>query len=107
MVMLYPLAAVLTLKLIAPPLLTDMSVANPWMLGSPEPLMSHVFCGVPGFWFSQTMAFPRHAACTDAIRGLKPANPTSATRQASTPPRTPNTAARRRFRHLFPTHQWT
>ena len=34
-----------------------MSVAKPWMLGSPEPLTSHSLAGLPGFEFSQTISF--------------------------------------------------
>src|SRR5579859_1573662 len=34
------------------------------MLGSPEPLMSQILCGVPGFWFSQAIALTEHAART-------------------------------------------
>src|SRR4029450_12989772 len=42
------------LKAIDSPMLTLMSVANPWMRGSPEPLMSHSVDGFPGLQFSAT-----------------------------------------------------
>ena len=48
---------VLILKWTVSPWSTLMSVANPWMLGSPPPLTSHSLCGLPGFEFSQTIAF--------------------------------------------------
>ena len=35
-------------------MLTLMSVANPWMRGSPDPLMSHSVDGFPGLQFSAT-----------------------------------------------------
>src|SRR3989442_6780618 len=34
-----------------------MSVANPWMLGSPQLLMSHSVAGLPGLQFSVTILF--------------------------------------------------
>src|SRR6267142_4779487 len=48
-------AVVVTLKPMDPPLLTLMSVANPWMVASPEPVTSHSDCGLPGSWFSAGM----------------------------------------------------
>src|SRR5262249_29984046 len=45
------------LNLIVPPWLTLMLVANPWMLGSPAPLMSHWLEGLPGSAFSATISF--------------------------------------------------
>src|SRR5438552_4128033 len=37
------------------PWLTLMSLENPWMLGSPAPLISHSVAGFPGLQFSATM----------------------------------------------------
>ncbi len=34
-----------------------MSVANPWMLGSPAPVTSHWLDGAPGSAFSATISF--------------------------------------------------
>ena len=45
--------AVLILKETVPPTSTLMSVAKPWMPGSPAPLTLHTDCGVPGCAFSQ------------------------------------------------------
>ena len=52
MFMLKVAAGVVTLNEIVPPLLTLMSVANPWMVESPEPETSHSDEGLPGSWFS-------------------------------------------------------
>ncbi len=46
-----------------------MSVANPWMVSLPAPLMSHSDGGLPGFEFSQTIGFAiggSHGAATAA-----------------------------------------
>ena len=45
-------AVVVTLKETVPPLFTLMSVANPWIVASPDPVMSHSDLGLPGSWFS-------------------------------------------------------
>jgi hypothetical protein len=44
------------------PLLTLMSVAKPWMLGSPDPLTSHWLEGLPGFVFSQAIGLAMGAS---------------------------------------------
>jgi hypothetical protein len=51
------LASVLILKLIEEPTLTLMSEENPWIVGSPDPEMSHTEGSVPGLLFSQTIGF--------------------------------------------------
>src|SRR5712692_10626283 len=51
------MAVVLILKWTVWPWLTLISVAKPWMLRSPASLMSHSVEGLPGFEFSQAMAF--------------------------------------------------
>ena len=51
------MASVSTLKLIDSPRPTLMSVAKPWMLGSPAPATSHSLAGFPGSAFSATIAF--------------------------------------------------
>src|SRR4029453_11675730 len=56
MSMRYALASVLTLNVAVSPLLTLMSVANPWMLGSPMLLTSHSSGGLPGLQFSATIS---------------------------------------------------
>src|SRR5215475_8249541 len=46
-----------------------MSVANPWIVLLPAPLMSHSDGGLPGFEFSQTIGFAiggSHGAATAA-----------------------------------------
>jgi len=60
----YAAAGVLILKLTVVPTLTLMSVAKPWMLGSPAPETSHTLGSVPGSWFSHTIAFPVQPAAS-------------------------------------------
>src|SRR5688572_20137946 len=64
----YRVAPVFTLKRIVSPRFTLMSVANPWMLGSPSPLMSHLVDGLPGLQFSATISLAG-AAHGEATRG--------------------------------------
>src|SRR5258707_1097844 len=45
------------LKETVEPWLTLMSVANPWIVGSPAPGVSQTLWGVPGSWFSATIGF--------------------------------------------------
>src|SRR3954469_11886918 len=58
-------AVVVTLKETVPPLFTLMSVANPGIVASPDPLMSHSDFGLPGSWFSAGIGLLAWAA----IRG--------------------------------------
>jgi hypothetical protein len=62
------------LKAIDSPMLTLMSVANPWMRGSPDPLMSHSVDGFPGLQFSATtlLAGFAHAAAPCGARCAVP-----------------------------------
>ena len=55
----YAVASVLILKLMVWPALTLISVAKPWILGSPAPapLISQLESGVPGKQFSASIAF--------------------------------------------------
>src|SRR5438046_1137526 len=53
----YAVEGVTTLKWTVWPLFTLMSVANPWMLGSPAPLTSHSLAGLPGLEFSHAIGF--------------------------------------------------
>src|SRR5437899_13079153 len=62
MSMLKRAAVVLTLKWTIPPLFTLISVANPWIVESPEPVISHSLEGFPVRLFSQTMGFDPHWA---------------------------------------------
>src|ERR1700722_12108081 len=55
--MVYAFASVLTLKVIVCPTFTLISVANPWMVGSPAPLTSHWLGGFPGRQFSASIGF--------------------------------------------------
>jgi hypothetical protein len=48
---------VVTLKRTVAPALTLMSVAKPWSVASPLPVMSHSLDGFPVRLFSQTIAF--------------------------------------------------
>ena len=47
----------LTLNETVVPRFTLMSVAKPWMLGSPLPEMSHSLAGLPARQFSATIGF--------------------------------------------------
>src|SRR5215471_5216799 len=89
-------AADLILKVIVWPALTLMSVANPWMEESPEPLMSQVLDGVPGLVFSQatglTIGGPHGpAACAGRAFRTGSAPSAAATRPPSTRRRTNRT----------------
>jgi hypothetical protein len=55
MSMVYAVAGVLILKTTVCPCGTLMLVANPWIVESPAPVMSHSLGRLPGFWFSQTI----------------------------------------------------
>src|SRR5215210_4642680 len=52
----YELVTELILKWTVSPLLTEMSLAKPWMPGSPSPTMSHSVLGLPGLEFSQAIS---------------------------------------------------
>ena len=73
--MLNEAAVVLTLKRTTPPLFTLMSVANPWIVPSPAPMMSHSLAGLPASRFSHRMglAAPSHD-CACAV-DAEPRNP--------------------------------
>src|SRR5579875_1174894 len=51
----YADASVEILKYSVWPMFTLMSVAKPWMVGSPTPVTSQTLSGVPGLEFSQTI----------------------------------------------------
>src|SRR4029453_3986310 len=55
-------AVVLTLKRTVSPLLTLMSVAKPWSVLSPDPVISHSDLGEPVWAFSQIVGFGQHWA---------------------------------------------
>src|SRR4051812_27504747 len=59
---------VLILKCTVSPTFTLISVANPWMSGSPELWMSHSVDGFPGLQFSATilLAGDAHGSCRAA-----------------------------------------
>ena len=79
----YALAGVLILNPMVPPTFTLMSVENPWMVESPEPLMSHTEGSVPGRAFSHTTGFAvalqSLAACAgwDAVTAAHTSNTTA------------------------------
>src|SRR5262245_53313662 len=80
-------AADLILKVIVWPTLTLMSVANPWIEESPEPLMSQVLDGVPGLVFSQATGLTTggpHGPAACAGRAISSGSVPSAT--ATAPP---------------------
>ena len=84
-----------TLNDTVPPRFTLMSVAKPWMLGSPAPVMSHSLAGLPGWQFSATigLAGALHgfaaAVVNDQVTLAASALPaTSFTRGSVAPPRT-------------------
>src|SRR5579859_2582814 len=76
--MVYAVADVLTLKVAVAPALYEISVAKPWMLGSPMPVMSHWLLGAPASWFSQAMALPPHDCACAADAGTRPPTTSSA-----------------------------
>src|ERR1700674_1599812 len=55
----YEVAGVLILKWTVSPTLTLISVANPWMVESPEKLIDQSLEGVPGREFSQPITLTR------------------------------------------------
>ena len=57
MSMWYETAVVRILNSTVSPTLTLIAVANPWMLGSPDPDSPQSLSGVPGSRFSQAMVF--------------------------------------------------
>jgi len=66
----YVAAVVSILKSMLCPRLTLMSVANPWMLGSPAPSTSHSLAGLPGRQFSATTGLaPSQPAVTASATG--------------------------------------
>src|SRR5919107_3293354 len=94
----YVVEVVFTLKPMAAPRLTLMSVAKPWMVELPDPVMSHWLRGVPGFVFSQAISFTTGASQGAAAaggaggargrgEGPPPARPPSPRRPRQTPPR--------------------
>src|ERR1700761_95584 len=60
--MLYLVAVVLILNCSVSPGLTEIAVANPWMLSSPIPLISQLSPGSPSLVFSQATGFCTGAA---------------------------------------------
>src|SRR3954471_4270254 len=81
----YDFATVLTLKDSVSPTLTLISVAKPWIAAVPEPLTSHVLCGVPGFVFSHATEL-RTAQGSAAAAALvaRPATSIAAARTSAT-----------------------
>src|SRR6478735_863210 len=82
----YAEASVLILKSTRCPMLTEMSVAKPWMEESPAPLMSQISGSVPGLEFSHAPLFPPapHGSAAFAADGPpSSAGPTSAFRAAT------------------------
>src|ERR1051325_5341916 len=59
-----------------------MSLAKPWMLGSPPPVTSHCVLGAPVFWFSQTMGFDPQVPCARTLGPCRGATPASANNAA-------------------------
>src|SRR6478735_3050718 len=88
------------------PMLTEMSVAKPWMEESPAPLMSQISGSVPGLEFSHATLLPvgpHGSAALAAVGPPRSAGPTSAL-SAATSARTTtfNIHARPRPCSLFP-----
>src|SRR6478736_3878149 len=77
----YAEASVLILKSTRWPMLTEMSVAKPWMEESPAPLMSQISGSVPGLEFSHAILLPvgpHGSAALAAVGPPRRAGPTSA-----------------------------
>ena len=62
-----------------------MSVAKPWMLESPAPLMSHSDAGLPGFVFSHATGLVIGASHGAAAAGDAPAPRSRAAAVAASP----------------------
>src|SRR5215831_6316376 len=77
-------AVVETLKWTVSPAFTLICVANPWSVGSPAPLTSHVDCGVPARQFSAAtgLAGDVHGSAAPA-RWLGATSPKAATKPAT------------------------
>src|SRR2546423_1854502 len=73
----YEVAGVLILKWTVSPGFTLISVENPWMVESPEPLIDQSLDGVPARVFSQAITFttggPQGLAASTCIGGIEPA----------------------------------
>ena len=74
-----------TLKWTVWPWLTLMSVAKPWMVASPDPLMSHSVAGFPALVFSQAIGLVIGASHGAAAAGEAPAPSTRAAAAAASP----------------------
>src|SRR6266850_5338422 len=66
----YADASVVILKFSVAPWLTLISVANPWMVASPDPTTSHCEAGLPGREFSHAIAFATGASHGPANAGF-------------------------------------
>src|SRR3954471_19195426 len=97
-------AVVVTLKAIALPLLTLMSVANPWMVLSPDPVTSHSDFGLPASWFSHTTGFGPHCALSGHPAGRNAA--TRTTRATPAPGISRRTVCDRRDVMALPGCRW-
>src|SRR6478609_3146589 len=88
------------------PMLTEMSVAKPWMEESPAPLMSQISGSVPGLEFSHATLLPvgpHGSAALAAVGPPRSAGPTSALSAATSASTTTFTIhARPRPCSLFP-----
>ena len=86
------MASVLTLKRAVSPRWTLISVANPWMLESPAPVISHSDAGLPGRDSLHTTAFAGDVHASSRKRApAKPGNPrTASPRTAATTRRNTN-----------------
>ena len=74
------------MKLTVCPTLKLMSVANPWIVESPDPLTYHTDFGVPGRQFSDSIAFAGDVQAAPAIPdGSKVKNASSTTDARLTP----------------------
>src|SRR5438034_3741683 len=85
----YDVAFVLTLNVMVPPWFTLMSVANPWMVGSPAPLTSHSLGGLPASAFSHTTALDNggeHELCAATCWALRLGSATTTARTSSAMP---------------------
>src|SRR5438128_1389232 len=94
----YAVAVVWILKRTVWPWLTLMSVANPWMLELPAPLMSHSLGGLPACSFSHTIGLQDCCPCRKFV-----VSSTHAATSATTNPRGGRTVERRAGHRADPT----
>src|SRR5512144_2595946 len=104
----YDEAAVSILKPSVSPTLTLISVANPWIVLLPAPLMPHSLSGLPGLLFSQATGLTIGASHGAAVAGpagsttVRPAVASAPARRTSRVLRRRVDCLRSRLKTMFP-----